>query len=150
MKNFYEPATVEEVKNRIAQLKPDSEPLWGTMNPAQAAAHCSGAMEWAVGDVLPKRQFIGRLVAWMVKPKLLRDEAPMTRNAPTTKSLVVADERDLRAEQQRLTSLIDRFAAAGPSGCTTHPHSFFGPLKPDEWARLMYKHIDHHLRQFGA
>ena len=46
--------------------------------------------------------------------------------------------------------LIDRFAAAGPKGCTTHPHSFFGPLTPDEWAILMYKHLDHHLRQFGV
>jgi hypothetical protein len=46
--------------------------------------------------------------------------------------------------------LIDRFAAAGPQGCTTHPHAFFGSLTPDEWAILMYKHLDHHLRQFGA
>ncbi len=53
-------------------------------------------------------------------------------------------------EQHRLSALIDRFAAAGPAGCTTHPHTFFGPLTPQEWAALMYKHLDHHLRQFGA
>jgi hypothetical protein len=46
--------------------------------------------------------------------------------------------------------LIDRFAAAGPAGCTAHPHAFFGSLAPDQWAILMYKHLDHHLRQFGA
>jgi hypothetical protein len=56
----------------------------------------------------------------------------------------------MEAERSRLRGLIDRFAAAGPSGCTTHPHTFFGPLTPDEWAELMYKHVDHHLRQFGA
>jgi len=39
---------------------------------------------------------------------------------------------------------------AGPAGCTAHPHSFFGRLKPEEWATLMYKHLDHHLRQFGV
>jgi len=50
----------------------------------------------------------------------------------------------------RLAGLIDRFAAGGPAGCTQHPHSFFGPLTPDEWAILMYKHLDHHLRQFGV
>ena len=45
---------------------------------------------------------------------------------------------------------IARFAEAGPAGCTTHPHSFFGRMTPNEWAVLMYKHVDHHLRQFGA
>jgi hypothetical protein len=49
-----------------------------------------------------------------------------------------------------LYGVIDRFVAAGPKGCTTHPHSFFGPLTPQEWAILMYKHVDHHLRQFGV
>jgi LPS sulfotransferase NodH len=62
----------------------------------------------------------------------------------------VTDERDLEAERRRLLDLVERFAAAGPAGCTTHPHSFFGRLTPREWAVLMYKHLDHHLRQFGA
>ena len=74
----------------------------------------------------------------------------MKRNTPTSKDLVVADERDLPTEQKRLCGLVDRFSDAGPQGCTTHPHTFFGPLTPDEWARLMYKHLDHHLRQFGV
>jgi Protein of unknown function (DUF1569) len=43
--------------------------------------------------------------------------------------------------------LIDRLAA-GPEACTKHPHSFFGPLTPVEWAALTYRHLDHHLRQF--
>ena len=86
----------------------------------------------------------------MVKSKVLGDERPMGKNAPTAKSLVVADERDLGVEQKRLCALIDRFASSGPEGCTMHPHTFFGRLTPDEWAILMYKHLDHHLRQFGV
>jgi hypothetical protein len=74
----------------------------------------------------------------------------MRRNSPTVPDLVIAEERDLDTERDRLTSLIDRFVAAGPAGCTTHPHSFFGRMTPREWAILMYKHLDHHLRQFGA
>jgi LPS sulfotransferase NodH len=49
-----------------------------------------------------------------------------------------------------LFGLVNRFVAAGANGCTNHPHSFFGQLTPDEWAILMYKHLDHHLRQFGV
>ncbi len=150
MKNLYEATTVEEVKERIARLGPDSQRLWGKMNAAQAVAHCAAGLEWAVGDTVPPRMFVGRIIGWMVKPMVLRNEEPMRRNSPTAKSLVVGDERDLRTEQGRLSGLIDRFAAAGPEGCTKHPHSFFGRLTPEEWATLMYKHLDHHLRQFGA
>jgi hypothetical protein len=150
MKNLYEAATVEEIKERIARLGPGSERQWGKMNAAQALAHCSGPMEWALGDSFPPRMFLGRILGPMVKSKVLGDEKPMRRNAPTAKSLVVADERNLEAERKRLCTLIDRFAAAGPKGCTTHPHTFFGQLKPEEWATLMYKHLDHHLRQFAV
>jgi Protein of unknown function (DUF1569) len=150
MKNLFEAATVKEVKERVARLQRDSELLWGKMSAAQALAHCSAGLEWAVGDTLPPRMLLGRIIGRMVKPMLLRNEEPMRRNSPTVKSLIVADERDLGKEQERLRGLIDRFAAAGPEGCTTHPHSFFGRLAPQEWATLMYKHLDHHLRQFGA
>ena len=150
MANLYETGTVAQVKDRIAQLKPDSQRQWGKMGPAQALAHCSEAMYWAVGDVRPPRMFIGRLIGGLIKSKVLADSEPMRKNSPTAKSLVIADERNLAAEQTWLCGLIDRFAATGPSGCTTHPHSFFGSLTPEEWASLMYKHLDHHLRQFGG
>jgi hypothetical protein len=150
MKNLYEARTVATVKERVAHLRPDSQRLWGKMNVAQAVAHCSLGLEWAVGDSFPPRMFLGRIMGWMVKPMALGNENPMRRNSPTAKSLVVADERDLETERQRLYGLIDRFVAGGPARCTKHPHSFFGRLRPEEWAELMYKHLDHHLRQFGA
>lgn len=150
MKNLFEAARVEEVKARVAQLRPDTTALWGKMSPAQAVAHCAAAMEWAVGDRVAPRMFLGRIVGGMVKPMLLGNDEPMRRNSPTAKDLVVRDERDLGEERERLCRLIDRFAAAGPEGCTTHPHSFFGRLTAHEWATLTYKHLDHHLRQFGV
>jgi len=150
MKNLFEAARAGEVKQRIAKLRPDSERLWGKMNPAQALEHCSRGMEMALGDKTPPRVLVGRIMGWMVKLKVMGNEEPMRRNSPTAKELVVQDERDLVTERARLCGLIDRFAAAGPKGCTTHPHAFFGRLTPEEWAILMYKHLDHHLRQFGV
>src|SRR6266404_4869599 len=91
-----------------------------------------------------------RIIGRIVKPMALGNDEPMRRNSPTVKDLVVQDERDLGTERERLCGLINRFAAAGPKGCTTHPHSFFGRLTPEDWATLMYKHLDHHLRQFGV
>jgi hypothetical protein len=150
MKNLFEVARVKEVKERMTQLRPDSDRLWGTMNPAQALAHCSAAIGMAMGQIRPQRMLIGWIIGRIVKPIVLRDETPMRRNTPTVESLVVKDDRDLGTERGRLCGLIDRFAAAGREGCTTHPHPFFGRLRQEEWAGLMYKHLDHHLRQFGV
>ncbi len=150
MKNLLEASTVEEVKERMALLRPDSERQWGKMNAAQTLAHCSAAMEMAVGARTPPRILIGRLLGRFAKKSMIVNEKPMPRNVGTDKSLVVSDERDFVVERQRLREFIDRFAAGGPGACTRHPHFFFGPLTPEEWAALMYQHLDHHLRQFRA
>lgn len=150
MKNLFEAARVEEVKARVMRLTPHSERLWGKMNAPQAVAHCSAVLELAAGKILPPRMLLGRLIGRVVKPKALGNDEPVPRNMPTMESLAVRDERNLETERKRLCGLIDRFVAVGPEGCTAHPHSFFGRLTPQEWAVLMYKHLDHHLRQFGV
>jgi len=150
MNNLFERARAEEVKERLAKLQPDSARLWGKMNPAQALAHCSAAIGMAEGKVRPTRILIGRLLGPLAKKSLIVNGEPMRRNSMTDKSVIVADERDFTVERQRLLEAIDRFATGGPRICTKHPHFFFGPLTPVEWASLMYQHLDHHLRQFGV
>lgn len=150
MKNLFEPATADEVKRRIATLRPDSQRHWGKMTPAQMAAHCAGFMEMAVGDVRPPRMFIGRLIGPIARYFTLRGETRMPRNSPTVPGYSIADDRNFEKERDRLMRLVDRFASGGPAACTTHPHSFFGRMTAQQWAVLMYKHLDHHLRQFGV
>jgi hypothetical protein len=150
MKNLFEPSTVDELKSRLERLTPQSQRQWGRMDPAQAVAHCTAGLEMALGDFAPPRAMAGRMIGWAIKPIAFKESEPMRRNSPTVKGLIINDERDLDAERRKLCGTIDRFAAAGPQGCTSHPHSFFGRLTPDEWSAWMYKHLDHHLRQFGA
>jgi hypothetical protein len=150
MKNLFEAETVAEVKGRMALLRADSARQWGKMNAAQAMTHCAMGMELALGDRRPPRMLIGRVLGPMVKKKAFVESEPMRRNSPTVPGLAVTDARDFNVERERLCGLIDRFVAAGPGGCTDHPHSFFGRLTPEEWSAWMYKHLDHHLRQFGV
>ena len=150
MTNLFDAATARAIQTRLEHLRPDSARQWGTMNAAQAVAHCSGGLETALGDRRPPRVLIGRILGPLIKRVALGDDAPMRRNSPTVPDMIVSDPRDLAVERERLSGLIDRFVAGGPNGCTTHPHSFFGRLAPQQWAVLMYKHLDHHLRQFGA
>ena len=149
MKNLFEPADVSEVMERLDTLTPESPRLWGKMTAPQAVAHCCISLQTAVGDHLPKQMWLGRLIGPLVVKRVL-GEKPVGRNSPTDPTFVVRDSRDLDAERERLKGLIWRFHAGGAKDCSTHPHSFFGKLTPEEWARLMYKHLDHHLQQFGA
>ena len=150
MKNLFNAACVDEIHRRIRALQAGSGRQWGKMNLAQMLAHCSNGLEMAAGKIRPRRALMGRIIGRAIKRAVVRDDKPMYRNSPTAKELLVAENGDLEAERARLSALVDRFVAHGPAGCTSHPHPFFGSLSPDEWAILMYKHLDHHLRQFGA
>jgi hypothetical protein len=150
MKNLFDAALADQVKQRIDTLRIDSQRQWGKMNAAQMVAHCASGVEMALGEIRPPRTLIGRVIGSAIKPKVIGNDEPLRRNSPTMRELIMSDERNLDVERVRLRSLIDRFATGGASACTTHPHPFFGPLTPAEWAVLQYKHLDHHLRQFGV
>jgi hypothetical protein len=149
MKNFFEQETVHELISRIDTLQPATQRQWGKMDVAQMMAHCSAALDMASGRLVLPRLLIGRLIGPFVKP-IYTNEKPFSRNSPTDKKLVVSDQRDFAREQEQLRRCVRQFHEGGEARCTKHPHPFFGDLTPQQWSRGMYKHLDHHLRQFGA
>lgn len=149
MQNLFQESAVEEIKARINKLNPVSQRLWGKMEAAQMMAHCSASLEVAAGQTFPPRIFIGRIITPFLK-SIFSNEKPFAKNTPTDKSFIVIDERNFEKEKARLIDIITVFSTGGEAKCTTHPHSFFGKLTPHEWSTGMYKHLDHHLRQFGV
>jgi hypothetical protein len=149
-RDLFAPGVAADFQRRIALLKPAQQRLWGKMTVAQMLSHTSLALEMAVGDLKPKRMMIGRIIGPIITRLALGNDRPLKRESPTAPDLVVKNEPQFAAERARLSGLVDRFAAGGPSKVTTHPHTFFGRLTPAQWSELMYKHLDHHLRQFGV
>lgn len=149
MKNLFQPEALEEIKQRIDKLQPNSKHLWGKMEVAQMLAHCTVSLEVATGQKTPPRIFIGRILAPFIKSAFTNDK-PLRKNTPTDKSFLVIDQRNFEKEKAKLIEIINQFSAGGPEKVTSHPHSFFGKLTPIEWSTGMYKHLDHHLRQFGV
>lgn len=149
MKNIFQPQTLEEIKQRLNLVQPTSPRQWGKMDAAQMLAHCTAALEVAAGHKFPPRMFIGRILGPFIKSVFLNDK-PLKKNTPTDKSFLVIDQRNFVKEKERLMDLVTQFSVGGEANCTKHPHSFFGKLTPAEWGIGMYKHLDHHLRQFGA
>jgi hypothetical protein len=149
MKNLFQREAVDEVIARIDSLQPSAQRQWGKMDVAQMMAHCSAALDMASGRLNPPRIFIGRLIGPFFKP-IYTNEKPLSRNSPTDPKLVVSDQRAFVHEQEQLKRCVRRFHEGGEAQCTRHPHPFFGTLSAQDWSRGMYKHLDHHLRQFGA
>ncbi len=111
-------------------------------------AHCSKALEMATGEKNLPRVFIGRILGGLFK-KNFSNEKPFNKNGPTDKTFKITGQRNFEIEQQKVKDFIQKFQTGGEGKCTTYPHPFFGKLTPTEWSIGMYKHLDHHLRQFG-
>ena len=150
MNNFFEPAQRQQIVDRLQKLQAGATRQWGKMDAAQMCAHCAAAMEVAAGDVPKSQMFIGKLVSPLVKGTVLRSEKPLSKNSPTDPTFVVSDTRDFEKEKARLLAIMQRFYAAGQAAADGRVHSFFGRLTGGEWGVMMWKHLDHHLRQFGA
>ena len=149
MKSLFEPATKAEVLKRIETMTPQAQRQWGKMDQAQVLAHCCAGLEMAMGIINPKRVFIGRLIGPLFRKKY-SDEKPFDKESPTSEELKMTGRTpDFQKEKQRLIELVKKFSDGGEAIVTKNPHPFFGPLKPLEWGIGMYKHIDHHLRQFS-
>ncbi|MGA9471699.1 MAG: DUF1569 domain-containing protein [Terriglobales bacterium] len=149
MKSLFEQDGAQEVMARIDSLQPASTRQWGKMDAAQMMAHCSATLDMASGRLNPPRAFVGRVLGPIFK-SLFTNDKPFSKNGPTGKELVVADARDFARERERLKANVREFHEGGEAKCTRRPHPFFGPLTPQDWSRGMYKHLDHHLKQFGA
>ena len=149
MKSLYNPADNQEIIARINQLRPDSPAQWGKMNVAQMLAHCQVPLQTAYGDIKLKRRFIGWLFGGMAKKKLSTDK-PWDKDMPTDPAFIMTGEHDFETERSKLIPLVQRFAEVGPDGITKDPHPFFGQLTSDEWDRLQWNHLNHHLGQFGV
>ena len=149
MQSLFLPADCDALRLRFAALRPDSERGWGRMDPAQMLAHCAQGLEAAMTDRPVRQVFLGRLVAPFIRPLVLGAK-PFRKNLPTSPRFLVADARNFDVELRRLAHLIDRYLQRGPEAAAKVPHVFFGRLRGEQWGRLMFKHLDHHLRQFGV
>jgi hypothetical protein len=112
-------------------------------------AHCHQPLRVALGELPLKRSLIGFLFGRMAK-KMLLSPKPWKPDMPTAPEFKVQDQRDFDREKASLLALVKRFGQAGPAGLTKLPHPFFGKLTNDEWQALQWRHLDHHLRQFGG
>ncbi|HQV05314.1 MAG TPA: DUF1569 domain-containing protein [Chitinophagaceae bacterium] len=149
IKNLLEEPVHASVLERINKLTPATPGFWGKMTVSQMLAHCKEAFKVPLSEKPLPRLFMGRMMGWMFK-KQLYNEKEWKQNLPTASNFKIKDKRDFATEKNELIQLINQFFEAGPQGIGKSPHPMFGEYTSEQWGLSMWKHIDHHLRQFGV
>lgn len=150
MKTIFDTQNRAEIISRIAKITADNQSQWGKMNVFQMLQHNVLWNEWILGkdDTPNKQTFWGKIFGKMALRKMIKYEKPFDRNIPTSNQHKPAVESgNLEEEKQKWISLTEDYASYQNPDFI---HDFFGKMTKEEIGILVYKHCDHHLRQFGA
>jgi len=149
--NIYSPETTVELTTRISSLTNETPALWGKMNAGQMLSHCCVAYQQALGENTDKP---GMIMKWMLKTffkQSMVNEVPYRHNLPTGPTFIRLNQNfDIESEKSKLIGYIQKIQELGPEQLSARPSLSIGKLTAMEWNNLLYKHIDHHLRQFGV
>ncbi|HSF16140.1 MAG TPA: DUF1569 domain-containing protein [Vicinamibacteria bacterium] len=134
--------------SRVRSLSAASTPRWGQMSVTPMLQHLRLSAQMAVGELsvasANKRAFqvfpIKHLILYLL---------PFPKGAPTAPELLPRAAASFEEERTALLVLLDRIGA-GPIKGASPAHPLFGPLSWREWGAATHKHVDHHLKQFGA
>lgn len=149
MESLFDVTTYNNTIERLNKLTPETVAKWGRMNVAQMLAHCVHAFKVPLSDKKMKRSVLGIMLAWAFKEKLYNDEH-WKKSLPTSPDFRIEHECDFEKEKSAVLESVTKFYKAGPMGAGRFPHPFFGSFTPEQWGKSMFKHMDHHLRQFGV
>ena len=138
------------VIQRINNLSAASQPKWGKMSVAQMLAHCCVTYEMVYENKHPAPNGFVKLMLKLFVKNLVVGEAPYKHNSRTAPAFLITTDKEFNAEKARLINYIVRTQQMGAQEFDNKPSLSFGTLNKTEWNNMFYKHLDHHLSQFGV
>ncbi|WP_209404612.1 DUF1569 domain-containing protein [Pseudozobellia sp. WGM2] len=150
MKNVFNLQVSEELISRVNSLTPKTQNLWGKMNVAQMLAHCNVTYDLVYTDKYPKPKGFKKFMIKLFAKRIVTGPKPYKKNMRTAPVFLVVDERDFEKEKELLIDHIKKTQKLGAAHFDNKESHAFGPLSTQEWNVLFYKHLDHHLQQFGV
>ena len=149
MKYLFEKAVKDQLVSRINNLKPDTPALWGQMGVSQMLAHCCVSFEMVYENKHPRPNIFAKFLLMAFVKQAVVGPKPYPKNGRTAPQFKIEDQRNFELEQQRLIAYIQKTFNLGEGYFDGKHYPSFGRLTKEEWSTLFYKHIDHHLKQFG-
>ncbi len=150
--NLFNPATQQSIIERIQRLSLDTPRQWGKMTPNQVVCHIADPFR----DVLQLRQSkpaFPRLFQPLMRLFVLT-EKDWKPNTPTLQVYRQGDggggttPTDFETDKATLLGLVLQFCSKDAQH-KFGPHPGIGQLSREQHGFMMWKHTDHHLRQFG-
>ncbi len=151
MKSLFNPEDLEETRNRIFLIKENVEPKWGRMNSAQMFRNCDKILQVALGKlILPKRNLLIQTIGIITKIEMKIFNNGIPRNMPTFDKVKVSVNCNFEKSRENLLKTLDEFIRKAEKNNLLSEHQLFGKMTKQDWGFLEYKHINHHLKQFGV
>jgi hypothetical protein len=148
--NIFTEEVANEVIERIEKLNPTSLALWGKMNVGQMLAHCNVTYDMAFTEKYAKPSFIVRFLLKTFVKNGVCNTTPYAKNIRTAPQFVITDQRDFDTEKSKLIAYIRKCQDLGENHFDGRESHSFGKLSKLEWNNMFYKHLNHHLTQFGV
>ncbi|OIQ21555.1 DUF1569 domain-containing protein [Lacinutrix sp. MedPE-SW] len=147
MESIFNTQTVNSIFNRIDKIDKNTQAIWGKMDAAQMFYHCQGPL-----NIMLQKKDYGLKPNWLMKiliKKSLYSDAPYRKNLPTIPAFKIVEPKDFKTEKKALVELVkELYTQKGKE--SWEPHPVFGYYTNEQWAKMQYKHLDHHLKQFGV
>ena len=148
--NIFTASVSNEIISRINNLSNATPAQWGKMNVTQMLAHCNVTFEFAYEEKHKKPNFFMAFILKNLVKGGLVNEKPNKKNASTAPEFIIKDDRNFDEEKNRLIQYINRTVQLGQNHFEGRTSMIFGEMTSTEWNNLFYKHLDHHLTQFGV
>jgi Protein of unknown function (DUF1569) len=149
MKTIFDKPTRDGLIDRINLLSNYSMAQWGKMCVFEMVKHNTYWNGWILGEDKHtyKQVLLGKIFGKMALRKMIKDEKPLDKNIPTSSQFKVKVKNgDLEAEKLKWISLTKAYENYDNPDFI---HDFFGKMTKEQIGILVFKHSDHHLRQFG-
>lgn len=148
--NIFTPEVSNQLIGRINALTNETPALWGKMNVSQMLAHCCVTYEMIFTDKHPKPKGMMKLILKLFVKKYVTGEGGYKQSLKTAPAFIITDQREFEQEKERLISYIKQVVDLGENHFDGKESLSFGKLSKNQWNNMFYKHLDHHLKQFGV
>lgn len=147
MENIFDKNTFDAIQSRIVKLSEDTQAQWGKMNVGQMMHHCQGPL-----NIILEKNDYGVKPNWLINllfKRSMYNDKLWKKNMPTLKAFRENEPRDLNQERLQLVELLHELGSQRDRE-DWQDHPAFGKFSKEQWGKMQYKHLDHHLRQFGV
>lgn len=150
MKNIFNNEVTQEIIDRVNKLETSTKPHWGKMSVDQMLAHCNVTYEMAFEDKHKKPSGFTKMMLKLFVKNTVVNDTPYKKNGRTAPQFLITDAKNFEAEKKRLTDYLKKTQELGADYFDGRESHSFGKLTKQEWNNMLYKHLDHHLTQFGV